>query len=51
MILINSVLANLPAYFLSLFPLPKAVEKKLDKKRRDFLWDNFDGAKKIHLVG
>lgn len=36
--LINSVLNSFPTYLMSLFPLPSSVAKKLDKRRRDFLW-------------
>jgi hypothetical protein len=36
--LIKSTLSNLPAYFLSLFPIPVSVAKHIKKIQRDFLW-------------
>lgn len=43
-ILIYSVLDALPTYVMSLFLLHSKVLKKLDKLRREFLWQ---GCKKI----
>lgn len=37
--LINSVLDSIPTYFLSLFPIPEKVQRRLDQLRRDFLWE------------
>ena len=36
--LIKSTLSNLPTYFLSLFPIPVGVARRLEKLQRDFLW-------------
>ena len=36
--LIKSTLSNLPAYFLSLFPIPVSMAKRIKKIQRDFLW-------------
>lgn len=48
--LISSVLDNIPTYFVSLFPIPIKVLKKLDKLRRDFLWERNNSSHKFHLV-
>ncbi|XP_065618459.1 uncharacterized protein LOC136062819 [Quercus suber] len=37
--LIKSSLSSLPTYFLSLFPLPSKVAKRMEKLQRDFLWN------------
>jgi hypothetical protein len=37
-ILIKSTLANVPTYFLSLFPIPESVASRIEKLQRDFLW-------------
>ena len=36
--LIKSTLSSLPTYFLSLFPIPAKVAKRIEKLQRDFLW-------------
>ena len=36
--LIKSTLSNIPTYFLSLFPIPAGVARRLEKLQRDFLW-------------
>ncbi|XP_059301796.1 uncharacterized protein LOC132053699 [Lycium ferocissimum] len=36
--LINSVLDALPTYMMSLLPIPRGIEKKINKVRREFLW-------------
>ncbi|WMV49679.1 hypothetical protein MTR67_043064 [Solanum verrucosum] len=36
--LIKSVLDGLPTYMMSLFPIPKNIEKKINRLRRTFLW-------------
>ena len=48
--LIKSSLSSLPTYFLSLFPLPGKVAKRMEKLQRDFLWNGIGGEPKIHLV-
>ena len=42
--------SSLPTYFLSLFPLPGKVTKRMEKLQRDFLWNGIGGEPKIHLV-
>ena len=48
--LIKSTLSNLPTYFLSLFPIPMSVAKRLEKVQRDFLWGGMGDEPKLHLV-
>jgi len=36
--LIKSTLSSFPTYFLSFFPLPSTVAKRLEMIQRDFLW-------------
>ncbi|KAG5590010.1 hypothetical protein H5410_040524 [Solanum commersonii] len=48
--LINRVLHNFPTYLMSLFPLPKNIQERLDLLRRDFLWEGNCETNKFHLV-
>lgn len=48
--MINSVLASLPTYFLSLFKIPTTVEKKIEQCQRDFLWGKGNKGDGLHLV-
>jgi hypothetical protein len=48
--LIKSTLSNLPSYYLSLFPLPTSVARRLEKLQRDFLWGGMGDEHKYHLV-
>ena len=48
--LIQSVLSNLPVYFLSLFAIPISVAKRLERIMRNFLWEKKDGSQNYHLV-
>jgi hypothetical protein len=36
--LIESTLANLPTYYLSLFPIMGSVAARIEKLQQDFLW-------------
>lgn len=48
--LIKSTLSNLPTYFLSLFPIPVTVARRLEKIQREFLWAGMGEERKFHLV-
>lgn len=48
--LIKSTLSSIPTYFLSLFPLPVGLAKRLGVFREIFLWDRPGGEHNLHLV-
>jgi hypothetical protein len=48
--LINSSLVNSTIYHMSMYPLPKIVIKRMDKRRRKFFWQGGSLKKKCHLV-
>lgn len=50
MVLINSVLSNIPIDYFLLFYMPAAMIRHLDRLRRNFLWDSYDGMHKFLLV-
>ncbi|OMO92976.1 reverse transcriptase [Corchorus capsularis] len=50
LVLIKSVFASCPVYFMSLFNLPCAVKMELEKLMRKFLWSGSDDKRKIHYV-
>ncbi|XVF82053.1 hypothetical protein PTKIN_Ptkin16aG0012400 [Pterospermum kingtungense] len=50
-VLINSVLASLPIYFMSLFQIPEVVKIKIDRIQKRFLWRDVNKNWKIHWVG
>lgn len=48
--LIKSVLSSIPIYFLPCFKCLKAVVKRIDKLRCEFLWNDTVEKRKFHLV-
>lgn len=48
--LINSVLDSLPTFYLALFTMPSEVLDRIDKLRRDFLWEGNNKGHKFHLI-
>ncbi|CAN0884339.1 LINE-1 retrotransposable element ORF2 protein [Linum grandiflorum] len=50
MVLIKSVLSNLPVYFLSIFRAPVAVIEEIEKIQNNFLWTGLSETRKLHLV-
>ena len=48
--LIKSTLSNLPTYFMSLFPIPALVVKRMEKLQCAFLWGGISEEFKYHLV-
>jgi len=48
--LIHSTLSSIPTYYLSLFPIPMSVAKKLERLQREFLWSGLGDETKFHLV-
>jgi hypothetical protein len=48
--LIHSTLSSIPTYYLSLFPIPVSVAKKLERLQREFLWSGMGDETKFHLV-
>jgi hypothetical protein len=48
--LIKSTFANMPMYYMSLFPLPTSVTNHIEKIQRDFLWSGLGEEFKYHLV-
>ncbi|WVZ79760.1 LOW QUALITY PROTEIN: hypothetical protein U9M48_027301 [Paspalum notatum var. saurae] len=49
-VLINSCLTNAPIYHMSMYLLHKTVIARIDKCRRNFLWQGGSLKKKYHLV-
>ena len=50
LILIESILANPPTYFLSIFCIPLKVKNDLEKRMTNFLWDGCENNEKDHLI-
>ena len=48
--LIKSTFSSLSTYFLSLFPIPSSVAKRIEQIQRDFLWGGLGEEFKYHLV-
>ncbi|KAF5207624.1 RNA-directed DNA polymerase (reverse transcriptase)-related family protein [Thalictrum thalictroides] len=50
LVLIKSMLSNLPVYQMSLFTIPKSIAKRIDRVVRDFLWGLIEVLRKLHMV-
>jgi len=48
--LIHNTLSIIPTYYLSLFPIPVSVAKKLERLQMEFLWSGMGDETKLHLV-
>lgn len=49
MTLIHSTLSSISTYYLSLFPIPVSVAKRLEQLQREFLWSGMRNEAKFHL--
>ncbi|XP_021985846.1 uncharacterized protein LOC110882054 [Helianthus annuus] len=50
MTLAKSVLGSLPSYYLSLFAAPKGILNKLEKIRREFIWEKSNSWHKLRWL-
>lgn len=51
LIILKAVLNSIPIYWLNLYKIPATVIKRIDKIRRDFLWNGLDNSnRKMHLI-
>ena len=48
--LIRSTLSSMPAYFMSLYRIPRTIILRLEKIQRDFLWGGGALIQRPHLV-
>ena len=51
MVLIKSVMSDIPNYVMQGVALPIHVCEKLDKINQDFLWGSISEKKRMHMVG
>ncbi|KAL9664765.1 hypothetical protein QQ045_020172 [Rhodiola kirilowii] len=49
-VLIKSVLCNLPLYYASMYKMPITVAQEMERTQRRFLWGSSDLRRKIHYV-
>ncbi|CAN0872181.1 LINE-1 retrotransposable element ORF2 protein [Linum grandiflorum] len=50
LVLIKSILSNLPIYFMSIFRAPVSIIKAIEKIHNNFLWTGMADTKKFHMV-
>ena len=48
--LINSMMASMPLYQMSIFCMPKLVARRSEKSQKDFLWGGGNLERKVYLV-
>jgi hypothetical protein len=48
--LLKSTLSSMPTYFMSLFPIPIKVARRIELLQRNFLWDGVGDSHSYHLV-
>jgi hypothetical protein len=49
LVLIKTCIASIPIYLLSLFKFPKWAINLINSHMAHFLWDNYEGHRKMHL--
>lgn len=50
-IVLKAVLDSIPIYWLNLYKIPSVIIAKIDKIRRDFLWNGLNkNSNKMHLI-
>jgi hypothetical protein len=47
--LLKSTLSSMPTYFMSLFPIPITVARRIELLQRNFLWDGVGDSHSYHL--
>ena len=50
LVLIQSVLASLSVYYMSIFRMLKGISDSIEKMMRDFFWENGEAYNSRHLV-
>ena len=48
--LLKSTLSSMPTYFMSLFPIPIKVARRIELLQRNFLWNGLGDSHSYHLV-
>ena len=48
--LLKSTLSSMPTYFMSLFPIPIKVARRIELLQQNFLWDGLGDTHSYHLV-
>ncbi|CAN1334127.1 Putative ribonuclease H protein At1g65750 [Linum perenne] len=50
LVLIKSVLKNLPIYYMSVLKAPASVITRIERLRNNFLWEGTEERKRMHMV-
>lgn len=48
--LIKAYMSNLPVYYMLLFRMKNVMSERLDRIRRNLLWEGQSDKKKLHLM-